>query len=690
MTTTNVCNLPLSLSSSPMLFRRLPKDSTASWKLALSTSRSKHFNHNVTSTHAYRLYSALNSLNFNDKTVTTNIRFNNNNINNINNNNSTTTTNNNNNPWNRNYSINVSKRLNGLSYLHTDSSSSSTDTTNPYYNQLCAFDDNVNQILMDKKFRKPGFNTKDSFSNPSSNSQNLALFWDSITRAIHIYHDLVGVCPDMNQYRVSALVNLIHNGLRINRFQLIKLNKKPDYDSKSFHHEMVRYLTATLHSIMEDVLNHKVSINEYGLMHLLSSMKELNLHLEIIQLWEIASRDPVLKDLFLQPKCLGVLLPIFYQYGNSNSNSNSSEVDYSFSKLKSLYEQSLTKLSYIHPNLVCGMIQTSLLANEPRYALELFDQLSQLADNPNVPNRKALLNYLTDAHLSFIGDCLDINVAETFWAKARKNEMPYRINLQVSYINSFLNNIWQQTHDFNKVVDVWLTMVDHYNQLNLNVGIFSSLNNAFMDIFFNHKYIDDKISGFKELNQILGQYQSRRPIDEPLLNIILTKATLSWNDKDIYDHIRHLYQLYNIPETVITKRILLKTLGSLNNGDVVSVNDIWNQWVELILKLDSMGQKYIANADWAAIRDATLTRDRKNESSITQREHDKERAELYVKIVNLFGPYCRDPQQRDQISRNMISNFPILKPYWEQSKFQNIDHTGLEVPQLNSLQPQQQ
>ena len=129
------------------------------------------------------------------------------------------------------------------------------------------------------------------------------------------------------------------------------------------------------------------------------------------------------------------------------------------------------------------MIQTSLLANEPHYALDLFDQLSQLANNPNVLNRETLLTHLTDAHLSFIGDCSDINVAETFWNKAINNEMPYGINLQVSCINSFLSNIWQRALNFNKVVNVWLTILDHYNKLNLNVGIFSSLNNTVVGHF---------------------------------------------------------------------------------------------------------------------------------------------------------------------------------------------------------------
>lgn len=158
-----------------MLFRRLPKDPTTSWKLALSANRSKGLNTTTSISNynnRYRLYNTANILNLNDTTTTTN-------------------------QWNRIYSTNVSKKLNGLSNLKTD-----PVTTSPYYNQLCAFDDNVNNILMDKNFRKPGFNTKNSL-NSNSSSQNLALFWDSVTRSIHIYNDLVGVCTEMNQSRIS-------------------------------------------------------------------------------------------------------------------------------------------------------------------------------------------------------------------------------------------------------------------------------------------------------------------------------------------------------------------------------------------------------------------------------------------------------------------------------------------------------
>lgn len=555
----------------------------------------------------------------------------------------------------------------------------SLEVTSPWYNQLCAFDDNVNQSLMDKNFRTPGFNRFKSEYNPNGNPQNLALFWDSITRSIHIYSELVGVCPEMGTTRVSALINLIHNALRINRFQLVKLNKKPDYDSKSFHHEMVKYLTTTLHSITQDILDHKVTTNDYGLMHLLTSLKELNLTTELVQLWDLSKKDDKLQELFKQPKCLGVLLPVLYEHGLKVPDSQRKE--YSFNTLKTLYEEGISQSEYIHPNLVCGMIKTSLAANEPRYALELFDKLSQLAEKPHIPNKGALLNYLTDAHLSFIGECHDINVAETFWKNALNNEMPYRIVLQVSYVNSFLNNIWNETKDFDKVIEVWLKMIKQYSNLNLNIGVFSSLNNTFMDLFFNCKYANDKLAGFQELDKILTQYQQRRPIDEPLLNITLTKSSEAWNDKEIYDHIRGSYQLYDIPETVITKRILLKTLGSLKD-DVVTTKDIWNQWIVLLTKLDSMGQRYIANADWAAIRDATLSKDKQDIND----PRTKERAELYIKVVNLFEQYCRDPTQKERISRVTTSFFPILKSYWEKGKFQDIDTTGLEVPSLPSLQ----
>lgn len=657
-----------------MLLRRLPKGTTSTWKGALFSKSNTNGNYprnidptltatTATSTQSTR-WSSTSVLNSNSNNTwlppTHDIRFNST---------STATTS----TKGKNKKLPYKKKELNFQTLITPSS------TNPWYNQLCAFDDNVNQSLMDKDFRTPGFNKGRSEYNKNRNSQNLALFWDSITRAIHIYSELVGVCPDMDASRVSALVNLIHNGLRINRFQLVKLNKKPDYDSKSFHLEMIKYLTTTLHSITEDILNHKVTINDYGLMHLLTSLKELNATTEIVQLWDLSKKDDQLQDLLKQPKCLGVLLPILYENGTKVDASQKHE--YSFKTLKALYQDGASKSNYIHPNLICGMIKTSLAANEPRYALELFDELSKFAEKSYIPNKGALFNYLTEAHLSFIGDCCDINVAETFWKNALNNEMPYKVVLQVSYINLFLTNIWNETKDFDKVVDVWLAMITQYTNLNLNIGVFSSLNNNFMDLFFNGKYANNKMEGFQELDKILTQYQQKRPIDEPLLNIILTKSSEAWNDKEIYDHVRNSYQLYDIPETVITKRILLKTLGSIT-ADVVTTKDIWNQWIELLNKIDSMGQRYIANADWAAIRDATLSHDSKD----TTDPKTKERPELYVKIVKLFNQYCRDPAQRDRISRLASVYYPVLKTYWEEGKFDNIDTTGLEVPKLPSLQ----
>lgn len=655
-----------------MLLRRLPKGTTSQWKGALFSKSNSNANYPRNIDPSLTAATTTQSTRWSSTSVF---------------NNSNNSNNNNNKKWlshtqdirfNSTSATTTSNKRNKKQELNFQTLTPPSSTS-PWFNQLCAFDDNVNQSLMDKDFRTPGFNRGRGEYKKNGNSQNLALFWDSITRAIHIYSELVGVCPEMDATRVSALVNLIHNGLRINRFQLVKLNKKPDYDSKSFHHEMINYLTTTLHSITEDILNHKVTINEYGLMHLLTSLKELNLTTEIVQLWDLSKKDEELQALLKQPKCLGVLLPILYEKGTKYTDSRKDE--YSFKTLKALYEDGASKLNYIHPNLICGMIKTSLAANEPRYALELFDKLSKLAEQPHIPNKGALFNYLTEAHLSFIGDSRDINVAETFWKNALHNEMPYRVVLQVSYINLFLTNIWNETKDFNRVVDVWLTMIAQYTRLNLNIGVFSSLNNNFMDLFFNGKYANNKMEGFQELDRILTQYQQKRPIDEPLLNIILTKSSEAWNDKEIYDHVRNSYQLYDIPETVITKRILLKTLGSITD-DVVTTKDIWNQWIELLTKIDAMGQRYIANADWAAIRDATLSKNRQNANDPTT----KERAELYVKIVKLFNPYCRDPVQRDRISRVASTHNTVLKTYWEAGKFDTIETSGLEMPKLPSLQ----
>jgi len=450
----------------------------------------------------------------------------------------------------------------------------------PWYQKVTAFEECVSQTLyMSQTPRRK--NIKHRSEHPNSNAN--PMFWDSIGRAMGLYHDLIDT-PELNSDRVSKLVHLLHNGLRANRNQLTRMNKKPDYDSQSFHKEMTNYLCKSLREISEDVLNSKVELNEYGAMHLITAFKELLLFEEAVEIWKSAINgiNSYTSNIFLNPRVVGVILPILYDNGVS------------YPEIQQLYEKSSSMINYFHPNLSVGMIRASLSANENEMALKLFQKLCQ-------ESTEMKYGYLIETHLSFIGECKDLNVAQTFFDKALNDEMPYKIDLQVSYVKSFLRNIWTQTHDFNHIYQIWYKSSLHYGR-HVNHGISSSLNDTFFDIFFEN-FAHKKQEGFMTLQNLINTYKNIKNIDEPFFNIILAKCTI-WHDREILEYIDKSYELFNIPKTIVAYRILLKSMGSV---DDTSNDEILQRWIDLIQKSDEIGQKFIANADWAALRDATVT-----------------------------------------------------------------------------------
>lgn len=465
----------------------------------------------------------------------------------------------------------------------------------PWYNEVVAFEDCVSQTLyMSQTPRRSNMrnNGNNNMNNgrrtEHPNTQANPLFWDSIGRAMGLYHDLINT-PELNSDRVSKLVHLLHNGLRANRNQLTRMNKKPDYDSQSFHKEMTNYLCKSLREISEDVLNGKVELNEYGAMHLITAFKELLLFQEAVNIWKSAinGSNNYTSNIFLNPRVVGVILPILYENGVS------------YPEIQSLYEKSSSMINYFHPNLSVGMIRASLSASENQMALKLFQKLCE-------ESTEMKYGYLIETHLSFIGECKDLNVAQAFFDKALNDEMPYKIDLQVSYVKSFLKNIWSQTGDFNHIYQIWYKSSLHYGR-HVNHGISSSLNDTFFDIFFEN-YANDKVQGFPMLQNIIQNYHNMKNIDEPFFNIILAKCTV-WHDRTILEYIDNSYDAFNIPKTIVAYRILLKSMGSI---DDVTTQEILQRWINLICKSDEIGQRFIANADWAALRDATVTWTQRN------------------------------------------------------------------------------
>lgn len=552
----------------------------------------------------------------------------------------------------------------------------------PWFHKVCAFEDCVAQTLYMSQTPRRRNNGRHQ---PMHNNNTNPLFWDSIGKAMGLYRDLINT-PELNSDRVSKLVHLLHNGLRANRNQLTRMNKKPDYDSQSFHKEMTNYLCESLREISQDVLSGKVELNEYGAMHLITAFKELLLFEEAVSIWRSAinGTNEYTSQIFLNPRVVGVVLPILYDNGVT------------YDEIRSLYDRSSAMINYFHPNLSVGMIRASLSAGENEMALQLFQKLCE-------ESSEMKYGYLIETHLSFIGECKDLNVAQAFFDKALNNEMPYKIDLQVSYVKSFLRNIWSQTHDFNKVYDIWYKSSMHYGR-DVNHGISSSLNDTFFDIFFEH-YSQDKVAGLQHLQELISVYNNIKQIDEPFFNIILAKCTV-WHDREIIESIDKAYELYHIPKTIVAYRILLKSMGSVE----VTNDEIFQRWSDLIKKSDEIGQSFIANADWAALRDATVTWTQfyKNNTDLFNeqggynpalqaanasgafddipqqaQQDEQDRLELYLKIVKRYSPYCRDSRQLARLTSGTAMKYPVLQPAL--SSFGTLDVSDIFMPQLHNL-----
>lgn len=600
---------------------------------------------------------------------------------------------------------------------------SSTPIDSPWYHKVCAFEECVAQTLyMSQTPRRRSM--RQSTDHPTSNAN--PLFWDSIARAMDLYHDLIDT-PELNSDRVSRLVHLLHNGLRANRNQLTRMNKKPDYDSQSFHKEMTNYLCKSLREVADNMLTNKVELNEYGAMHLITAFKELLLFEEAVSIWKAAinGTNPYSSSIFLNPRVVGVILPILYDHGVP------------YPEIQALYEKSSSMINYFHPNLSVGMIRASLSAGENEMALDLFQQLCE-------ESTEMKYGYLIETHLSFIGECNDLNVAQTFFEKALKDEMPYKIDLQVSYVKSFLRNVWNQTHDLQMVYDIWYKSSVHYGR-DVNHGISSSLNDTFFDIFFQN-YADDEVSGFQALQNLIHTYNEIKRIDEPFFNIILAKCSV-WRDRKIIEYIDKSYELFNIPKTIVAYRILLKSMGSVDDASSL---EILQRWIDLVSKSDEAGQKFIANADWAALRDATVTwtqymrdltekggslsagsdRDSLHSSSSgsetnrqlfaeiggdvdyshpalqaanasgafddveaqqeeMQQSQNKlqhelsERMNLYLKIVKRYSPYCRDPRQLTRLTSGTAVKYSVLEEVLPE--YGSLDVSDIPVPDFHNI-----
>lgn len=547
----------------------------------------------------------------------------------------TTSTNNNNNS-NTNYSF--SNAVQKLASIKKSAQVKSTDPSFP--NQLLAFQ----ELTSSNALKNDGF--RNNNNNRQQGSRNRSFDWTVLPKTLELYQD-VKLLPEYTAKDTTSLVIFLHNAQRLTRVVQAGLNSKPDYDSHSQTLQNKQMIENGLREVVNDLMNEKITITSIGAVHLLTSFKELGKIEDVSSFWFSCSKIDNLKDIFLNQQVVGVILPILYQTGTE------------FSEIEELYNRTVKLNDYFNSNLTAGMIKCCLLADKTEKSLELFGKL--------VDNYKpgTSITPLVDCHTRFIADCKDINVAENFFLKVINKETPYKVILQVGCLKQFLQNVYDQTNDFEKILNYWKLATKFYGR-NLNHGIYSSLNGVFFEIFFN-AYGNNQIEGLKKLKSLISIYNSIKPIDEPFFNIIMSKSIV-WENKQVLDSLYSAFDIYRIKRSIVSRRIYLKSLGSYE----VSNEEILKNWYDLILASDFENSKYIANADWAALRDSTInTR--------------FDRGMLFIQTFKVFSPYCRDHNQFLKIKSLACQLRPELSSYFEHLDQLNVDNVFL--PQLNSITP---
>lgn len=404
---------------------------------------------------------------------------------------------------------------------------------------------------------------------------------------------------ELNSRRIDELISLLRNGLRMHRFELSKLKKNIDRDLNSPLQQMQLYLRESLMKISNDVVSndHHIQISSRGLTNLFKAFTDMGLIDEATLIWNNGKKDPRLYSLFTSESVLGSVLTLLIE---------NKEFDYK--EISSMYEtikRSKKDTDIIHSELQVAMIRASLLKGMTDKALAIFKEITSdvlqfyLKKDSTPP--VAVKNYMTMAHLSFIGYCQDYETANIFFKDSFLNQMPYLTPIQINYVKKFMQNTWKTTKDFDKVTNIWILTWEYFEKNHKSTtAISSSLNDAYLDIFFTkYPHFDPKAA--LELKDILDKYSQIKSMDEPFFNCLITKSK-QWGNVKVFQSIVKMADLYNFPKTNVYHRCVLKASGSVQ----LPIDEIFKLFQRLVHSNIQLGSNHLTNADWFAFRDATI------------------------------------------------------------------------------------
>jgi hypothetical protein len=449
----------------------------------------------------------------------------------------------------------------------------------------------------------------------------------------------------------------IYNGtINLRRKRLGKTRNR-DRDEKDAFVEDLAYQTAILslaELIISGELNHALSAR--SLFKVFGTLLQFKLNTEVLNLWETGVNSEQGK-LFLSHPVLSVVIQVGYETKRFN-----------YDEIKQIYDMSVVPNEPVHPFLSDRTGQVAISEGDHARGLDALESMMTLYEKN--PNEESVLGGLAQLHLSFIGHCKDIAIAKRFFEKAiTPGGLPYVVALKSPYMVSFFENCSAAGDSMEEIIDLWARISRHYEQE--GHALFSknaSICNGLFKVFFT-KYPEPTPEA-KELLHLI--FRINPPANEILSNTLI--SNMPWEDKEFFQEIAQSYDRYGIDKTMVCHRIILKQAGHIefSNEEIL---DLWNQ---LLRKLDDQEYFYIANADWSALRAATMFSDKFKE----------QRTPLYLSILKTYKDYMQHDYAAKRFLRNWIKDPSAYKSISKISTESNPTFEGeikIEVPEFKNL-----
>ncbi|KAF6012946.1 hypothetical protein HII13_001433 [Brettanomyces bruxellensis] len=524
----------------------------------------------------------------------------------------------------------------------------------PYYEQLMAFDECLAH--------------NSSFESSSGKMLEPEMgYWNAVKQVMPLYEELLPT-GELDEHRVDELVSLLRNGLRVYRWELVRLRKNVDRDVNSPLKRFHKLLAASLLQIGNDLVanNSPLTISSRGATNLFKAYGDLGFGDEASKIWSRAKDKENLKEAFTAESALGSIFSLLVD----TENFDYEETWLTYGQIKAQHTKS--EGDYIHGELQLAVLRACLIKGHLERASDIFSEITAKVimefkkKNEVVPSR--LLGYMTKGHLDFIGFCTDYSTARTFFDAAIRGQLPYPIPLQMEAVKRFMLNTYSATRSLEKVEDIWISSWKFYQSHSWsNSSMSSTLNNTFMEIFFDkHDTFNEQAA--LDLQHSLSLYNEVKPFDEPLFNCLLIQSMV-WKSKPFFKSVIQASNMYNFPKTSVFYRCCLKATGVLN----VAASEIFDLFSNLLDSDLAMGASKITNADWFALRDAT----------IRSRNVSSDKIDLYFRMWKLCSPYFTSMK-----NFRMYMRFDIKENKNYSKVFNNIDSVDtrdVNLPQLSRL-----